>query len=132
MSEHCELYRHFDKDGRLLYVGISLNSVSRLSQHKNVSRWYDQIVRIEIERFPSRKEALEAEAKAINEENPVHNTAIDGRVCWDDEYEAQRQKLVRMAEGLGMRTHPRWSIDSLRHNISNRFPKADLTNLPER
>jgi hypothetical protein len=32
MSAPTHLYRHFDADGRLLYVGISLFAVNRLSQ----------------------------------------------------------------------------------------------------
>lgn len=70
-----DLYRHFDAAGNLLYVGISLNTVARLSQHKRNARWYEQIVRIDIERFRSRTEALAAEDRAIEVEKPLHNIA---------------------------------------------------------
>jgi hypothetical protein len=36
-----ELYRHYDAEGNLLYVGISLNSVVRLTQHRQASGWFD-------------------------------------------------------------------------------------------
>ena len=36
----CQLYRHFDCDGVLLYVGISLSTVARLCEHKHSSKWY--------------------------------------------------------------------------------------------
>ena len=67
------LYRHFDDSGTLLYVGVSLNSINRLSQHKNGSHWFEDIARVEIEKCDSRQNALEAETNAILNENPLHN-----------------------------------------------------------
>ena len=72
--ETC-LYRHFDAEGHLLYVGISLSHLQRLGQHRSNAHWFDRIERVEIERFPSRKEAKAAEDKAIFEENPECNIA---------------------------------------------------------
>jgi predicted GIY-YIG superfamily endonuclease len=68
-----ELYRHFDKDDRLLYVGISLSTAHRLAEHRCVSGWSSKVVKITIERFPTRKAALEAERNAIQAEAPIHN-----------------------------------------------------------
>ena len=42
------LYRHFDGTGRLLYVGISLSVIVRLSGHKR-SPWFGDIARVEID-----------------------------------------------------------------------------------
>jgi predicted GIY-YIG superfamily endonuclease len=67
------LYRHFDKDGALLYVGVSLSAVHRLAQHRDASHWYAEIASVKIERFTDRKEALTAERAAITAENPRHN-----------------------------------------------------------
>lgn len=69
------LYRHFDAAGRLLYVGISLNAVARLSQHRQCSAWFREIARVEIEWHPSREAACEAEVQAIRSEQPLHNVA---------------------------------------------------------
>ena len=74
-SEVIQLYRHFDKAGKLLYVGISLNAVYRLAQHRDCAHWFEEIARIDIELFPNRREALFAERKAIANENPRHNLA---------------------------------------------------------
>lgn len=71
----AELYRHFDLAGQLLYVGISLSTVQRLIQHKDRSRWFAEIARVEIERFNTRKAALQAEKAAIRRERPVYNVA---------------------------------------------------------
>lgn len=68
-----ELYRHYDKDGTLLYVGISLSAVMRLGQHKAYSRWFAKIDTIKIERHTSRRAALAAEKRAIKSERPKYN-----------------------------------------------------------
>jgi hypothetical protein len=71
------LYRHFNKDGTLLYVGISLSVIERLRQHRQDSHWYEDIARIEITWFSTRSEALSAERKAIESEGPLHNTIFN-------------------------------------------------------
>lgn len=68
-----QLYRHFDGAGNLLYIGISLNAMYRLSQHRLQSGWFDDIARMEIENFPSRAELEQAEILAIKNESPLHN-----------------------------------------------------------
>jgi len=67
------LYRHFDVEGVLLYVGVSLNTINRLGQHKNNAHWFGDIARVDIEQFETRKNALDAEKEAITKENPLHN-----------------------------------------------------------
>lgn len=68
-----QLYRHFDKDDVLLYVGISLSALVRLNQHRITSDWFDQITTIRVETFSSRQEALKAERLAIQTERPFYN-----------------------------------------------------------
>lgn len=70
-----ELYRYFDADDVLLYVGISLTSVRRMSEHRSKSYWYSKAVKITIERFETRIAAFDAEATAILREKPLHNKA---------------------------------------------------------
>jgi hypothetical protein len=72
-QQKCQLYRHFDSTGKLLYVGISKSAVYRLSQHQHVSPWYHLIEYVKIENFDSREAALAAERKAVAEENPIYN-----------------------------------------------------------
>lgn len=66
------LYRHYDAHGALLYVGISLNPFSRTRQHRNAP-WAELVARIDIEWFPCRDSALDAETVAIQAETPKHN-----------------------------------------------------------
>jgi predicted DNA-binding transcriptional regulator AlpA len=67
------LYRHYDADGTLLYIGISLNAISRLLAHKDYASWFAGIARIEITGYPDRATAALAERIAIGRENPKHN-----------------------------------------------------------
>lgn len=73
VSVRTALYRHFDASGVLLYVGISLNAVSRLSQHRSSSHWYQDIANVSIEYHSTREAALIAERLAIINEGPLHN-----------------------------------------------------------
>jgi predicted GIY-YIG superfamily endonuclease len=72
MNQLCALYRHFDADGRLLYVGISKHTMRRLAEHGD-SRWAHDIASVTLEHFSSREEASEAEKQAIRAECPVYN-----------------------------------------------------------
>ena len=74
--ERTSLYRHFDKDGRLLYVGISRSFMGRLGQHKRKSHWYWSIARVDVTHYPDRATAVRAEARAIRTEGPLHNRMV--------------------------------------------------------
>ena len=67
-----QLYRHYDKNNVLLYVGISLSAVVRLIGH-HAAPWIEEITRVEIQHFPSRRAARVAERRAIESEGPLHN-----------------------------------------------------------
>jgi hypothetical protein len=67
------LYRHFDSSGNLLYVGCSLNWFQRTIMHSQQTSWFGEIVRIELEHFETREQALRAEWLAISSENPLYN-----------------------------------------------------------
>lgn len=70
MAGRTSLYRHYDKAGRLLYAGVSLSAFDRFLQH---SKRNALVARMDIETFPTRREALQAERKAIIQEKPVYN-----------------------------------------------------------
>ena len=72
---NTELYRHFDGENVLLYVGISLSTFTRLSQHKDHAEWFKKVSSVTIEHFPTREEAIAAEKKAIKTEYPKFNIA---------------------------------------------------------
>lgn len=67
------LYRHYDGDGRLLYVGISFSALHRLSKHKAIAAWFWSIAKVEITGYATPEEAMLAERIAIRLEKPLHN-----------------------------------------------------------
>jgi Arm DNA-binding domain len=73
----CYLYRHYNPNGDLMYVGISLEPFRRQDTHIKGAAWRHMIHRILIEPFATREEALAAEQAAIRNEfprfNAVHN-----------------------------------------------------------
>ena len=71
MSAHA-LYRHYDKTGRLLYVGITNDPGRRWEQHRGKA-WWTEVVNTKIEHFPDRTSVLEAERRAIVSERPWWN-----------------------------------------------------------
>jgi|GEM_PF-5834944 len=79
MSELHQLYRHFDSEGTLLYVGVSLSVLTRLVQHKSSSSWYASVTQITIENYESREDAELAEKHAIESERPIWNVVYNGK-----------------------------------------------------
>ena len=71
------LYRAFDDQERLLYVGISDGDFIRLAQHAASAPWTVYAVKVTLERFTLRTDAERAESTAILEEDPVWN--VKGR-----------------------------------------------------
>jgi predicted GIY-YIG superfamily endonuclease len=91
-----ELYRHFGADNRLLYVGVALKALIRLTQHCDYSDWFKEIKRVEIEWFESREAALAAEREVIQKEQPLYNVRHKLRHLTRAEYSAREllQHLV--------------------------------------
>src|SRR3990172_1752243 len=91
------LYRHFDRDGKLLYIGVSLSVIGRLGCHKQNSHWFKKIAHIDIDQYSSKEAALIAEKLAIKKENPLHN--IEHKIVYASHLEkllASRRKKKRV------------------------------------
>ena len=73
-----ELYRHFDKEGTLLYVGMSGLSIKRLLNHKANSKWFKDIATVTIEHYQDKNTCAVAEREAIKKELPPNNST-DGK-----------------------------------------------------
>ena len=67
------LYRHYDGNDNLLYVGISLSPRHRTKSHKKESHWFDDVRKIIIEKHESRFDAKKSEFQAIQKEKPKYN-----------------------------------------------------------
>lgn len=70
---HTVLYRAYDADSRLLYIGISGDPVSRWHQHSRKALWWPQASWIDYCGYPTEYDALDAERHAIRDEQPLFN-----------------------------------------------------------
>jgi predicted GIY-YIG superfamily endonuclease len=77
------LYRIYDAEGGLLYVGVTNQCVKRFDQHGQERTWWRDVASITVEHVPDRGAVAAAELKAIQEENPRHNIA--GKPADEDE-----------------------------------------------
>lgn len=68
-----DLYRRFDIQDRLLYIGITNDLARRAAAHEEGSTWMEFAVRSTTVRYPSRPDAEEAEETAIKAELPLFN-----------------------------------------------------------
>lgn len=114
----CQLYRHFDAEGRLLYVGISLSAVERLRQHVARAGWAGDIASITVETHPDRAAAMKAEREAVESERPMFNKQLvpkgQLRMPFPDgfnesEYEGDSPQLgAKFHDAIGWKTHVRF------------------------
>ena len=67
------VYRAFDADGALLYVGCSGDVHKRIADHRKWAEWRHDAVRWTYQLYPDERSALAAEAAAITAEDPIYN-----------------------------------------------------------
>lgn len=74
------VYRAFDDQNNLLYVGISKNPRRRIyAEHRKGSVWYKDVARFDVRVFENRQIALNVEAAAIISEAPRHLPWFEAR-----------------------------------------------------
>jgi hypothetical protein len=135
------LYRHFDADGNLLYVGISLSALTRLYAHGKAA-WYNDIKNVTIENYPTKRMALDAEKNAIKTEKPMHNImhnkevdpeVLKKRALYHRQRAAARQRALRKSRGATPRseslsqTRP-WEAEGISRATWHRRRKKGLIN----
>ena len=69
-----DVYRFYDRDNRLLYVGVSVSLIHRLTAHRE-REWWPQVARIDVTHQRTRAEALWREAMLIETLRPPYNIA---------------------------------------------------------
>lgn len=71
------LYRLYNAEGALLYIGIAANPEHRFDGHESTKSWWPQVNRdlTKIEWHDTRVEAEAAEDEAISTEHALHNVA---------------------------------------------------------
>lgn len=77
------VYRAYDKDDRLLYVGASALLEQRMQQHATQKAWFADVAYIDVEECPPRDYSLmlATERRAIETERPLHNVRHNQRAA---------------------------------------------------
>lgn len=104
LEKRPTLYRLFDSDGQLLYVGCSTYPTLRISAHAG-REWWSGVARATFEHYDSHDEALEAERRAIATEDPKHN--IMGKP-WSAERRAHHAQVIQKGREKRRRQQEKW------------------------
>lgn len=73
MDAACKLYRLFDENWVLLYVGISVRPDKRMNEHARSKEWWPLVEHFLLTDCVSRREALDLETSIIRNERPIFN-----------------------------------------------------------
>lgn len=74
-SGRTALYRLFDADGALLYIGITISPQDRMKEHSWRKPWWPEVQRSTVEWHDTWHAAAEAEQAAISAEEPKYNVS---------------------------------------------------------
>jgi len=82
------VYRLFDENGALLYVGMSSDAEARIRAHRSTSVFGWRIRSTTVSDFPTRAAAAAAEREAIRDEAPLFNVVgrFGDRSAWTLEH----------------------------------------------
>lgn len=106
------VYKHYSASGEVLYIGVSKDPLLRTCNHLQTATWFDQVARIELEKFEDRDSALAAEGRLILELRPAHNrlAIVDGlvqRVSYPEDrrnrYMEIRDEMCTVINSLGIK-----------------------------
>lgn len=106
------LYRAYDSQKNLLYVGISGKWHERLHAHEKTSEWIEQADWVKIERYSDRDSVEAAEKLAIRSEKPKFNKVFSE----DYESAANHWAVLKKAikSGKAKDNHHQLLIDMIR------------------
>jgi predicted GIY-YIG superfamily endonuclease len=90
-SEPHVVYRAFDRDGRLLYVGCTIDLFCRMREHRKSKPWYPLVDYWSVSEYPNFHAARSAELAAIRTEGAMHTPVPNGPKRWPTGAEFLRQ-----------------------------------------
>jgi hypothetical protein len=66
------VYRLYDANMRLLYVGCTYSPRTRLGDHRRYQPWFPEVATTRVTAYPDAAEGYAAEAAAHASESPIH------------------------------------------------------------
>jgi predicted GIY-YIG superfamily endonuclease len=96
------VYRLFDAEGALLYVGSTINLPKRLGEHRRKQPWGHLIASWTADGPHEQSWAYRLEGLAIEDEKPLHNQrrAPEGTVTFDDMTRAMASLTMPTLESI--------------------------------
>lgn len=80
VDDQTSLYRYFDREGALIYVGVTSRGATRNVEHNTTKGWWQYVAHQQVEHFSTRAAALAAEKRAILAFRPH----LDGKYLPDE------------------------------------------------
>lgn len=102
------LYRFFDSEETLLYVGLTVNPGRRMERHRNTKDWWSTVAHVAMEQHPSIEALRAAERAAIETERPLHNVRMNGGSMPPADH-------VEQIDGFVGRWFHSWELDDKGH-----------------
>ena len=100
-TEPHYVYRCYDADDRLIYVGMARDPKHRFLTHKRSHpEVFERTVRREVVEYPDRAHALAAEAEAIANEKPLLNKHHKGARYGGSKVQATDEELRAIVRAL--------------------------------
>jgi excinuclease UvrABC nuclease subunit len=94
-AKKTAIYKHKNKNGEIIYVGISNNAHNRSARHLSTSEWREEIDSIDVQWMPNRLIAEIKEIELIKELRPKHNVMHNND---EDVVEAVHKRLRSFLE----------------------------------
>lgn len=120
------VYRCYDIDGRLIYIGCTNNPRSRFQLHESGSWWWQFVASQRCTVFPDREKALQVERDAIYDERPRCNVKgrwyfRDPRADWTAlDYAEFHETVVRSASPV-YGTNTSRMLETIEAEVKDRF-----------
>lgn len=105
------LYRFFDAEERLLYVGITNEPGRRFRKHGDTKAWWPTVARVQLAHFPDREALAAAERAAIAGEAPLHNVHYQAEAEEDEAPQSPTPAASKLVDLVG------WSFHSLKEGV---------------
>lgn len=134
------VYRYFDVDDLLIYVGVTDRGVKRLHEHADSKPWWHLAVRCTMEHFPDRDAALAHEKELIetlrppfNEQHnplrhldPLSRRALNEALRYVSEQRKQLAKAVDAGAPSGVTEEWLWLLDRTHDHGRKRLSRGEF------
>jgi hypothetical protein len=98
------VYRYYDSDGALVYVGITARGVQRQNEHNALAEWWRYVARQDVEHYLTREAAAAREIELIARFRPPFNRQYNpDHERLRDDYLDSRSEIEGAAVARGRR-----------------------------